>query len=461
MTWVPYLALQYSWAAGTAFTRYYFILYAGTVVPLQGVWNCFNYARTRQLKHARELFSNLISSYIGLTPGGAQPFRERETEMLTTIGAAAVTPVSQEVSTKYMFDNYDDELLTYFSSHSAPDDLEYDPDYWISSNYSLPVPPGHFPILESSVCITDGDAFTIAERIKKVLRDRSIVASYDSHGARADCITKEHVMFRIRLYRKTALGDAIIVEIQRNRGFDVAFNADSIAIFDAAEDKNTNPGQNGTFIYYQDDWFVNSPGYMQETLNTVNSILFPEDGGVMKESTDMALSALAACLNVNRVGQLAILVARDLLYSEKYFSLQDAIFSNVCMSANEVFSSSIRYNRIQLLSLEILASATSSLRIESTTDDLSMERALVLQLIYLVESAKFDPRAADLACVILKNTTRSADLGATENERLVDALTSANRHGHEVHADLEIHSRECLELMYHSDTDDLALNPIT
>ena len=63
MTWVPYLALQYSWAAGTAFTHYYFILFAGTVVPLQGVWNCFNYARTRQLKHARELFSSLVSSF--------------------------------------------------------------------------------------------------------------------------------------------------------------------------------------------------------------------------------------------------------------------------------------------------------------------------------------------------------------------------------------------------------------
>eukprot|EP00956_Cyclotella_meneghiniana_P012895 scaffold18393_cov39-Cyclotella_meneghiniana.AAC.1 len=63
MTWVPYLALQYSWAAGTAFTHYYFVLYAGTVVPLQGAWNCFNYARTRQLKHARELFSSLVSSF--------------------------------------------------------------------------------------------------------------------------------------------------------------------------------------------------------------------------------------------------------------------------------------------------------------------------------------------------------------------------------------------------------------
>lgn len=41
MTWPPYLALQFLWSSGKAFTNYDFILYAGTVVPLQGVWNCF------------------------------------------------------------------------------------------------------------------------------------------------------------------------------------------------------------------------------------------------------------------------------------------------------------------------------------------------------------------------------------------------------------------------------------
>eukprot|EP00956_Cyclotella_meneghiniana_P019184 scaffold32705_cov76-Cyclotella_meneghiniana.AAC.6 len=444
MTWVPYLALQYSWAAGTAFTSYAFILYAGTVVPLQGVWNCFNYIRTRQLKHAQELFSDLISSYLGFTPSSTHPFRGAETETLT------FTSVSQEVTSKYAFDNYDDELLTYFSIASTPDGLEYDPNYWIASNFSLPVPPDHFPILVSSAYIPNGDAFLIAKRIKKVLRDRSIVASYDSREAKADCVTKEHVIFRIRLYRKTDLDGTIIVEIQRRDGFDVAFQADSIAILDAAEGKNTDSAQNDTFVYYQDDAFLNSLNYTQDTLDIANAILFPEDGCVMYDSTDMALSALAAHVNAKRVGKLAILVARDLLYSEKFIRLRDVIFSNACMSVsvNDNISSSTRYNRIQLLSLEILANATASLRIESTSQDLSMGQALVLHMIYLVENAEFDPRAADLACFILKNTTRSADLSTTENERLANALMKASRHGHEVHADLEMHSQQCMELMY-------------
>ena len=36
ITWVPYLALQYMWASGQAFTSYGFILFAGTMVPMQG-----------------------------------------------------------------------------------------------------------------------------------------------------------------------------------------------------------------------------------------------------------------------------------------------------------------------------------------------------------------------------------------------------------------------------------------
>ena len=35
-TWPPYLALQYAWASGAAFSHYGFILFAGIVVPLQG-----------------------------------------------------------------------------------------------------------------------------------------------------------------------------------------------------------------------------------------------------------------------------------------------------------------------------------------------------------------------------------------------------------------------------------------
>mmetsp|Transcript_25638 Transcript_25638/g.33976 ORF Transcript_25638/g.33976 Transcript_25638/m.33976 type:complete len:828 (+) Transcript_25638:53-2536(+) len=61
-TWPPYLALQYFWASGKAYDTYYFILFAGALVPLQGVWNWFVYARNRQLQGLRTAMSSYISS---------------------------------------------------------------------------------------------------------------------------------------------------------------------------------------------------------------------------------------------------------------------------------------------------------------------------------------------------------------------------------------------------------------
>ncbi|KAL7527093.1 hypothetical protein ACHAXR_001797, partial [Thalassiosira sp. AJA248-18] len=43
ITWVPYLALQFMWASGKAYSRYGFILYAGTACTAQGFWNFFVY----------------------------------------------------------------------------------------------------------------------------------------------------------------------------------------------------------------------------------------------------------------------------------------------------------------------------------------------------------------------------------------------------------------------------------
>jgi len=52
VTWVPYLAMQYMWSSGKAFTNYGFILYAASSVPLQGFWNFIVYARPRYLNQS-------------------------------------------------------------------------------------------------------------------------------------------------------------------------------------------------------------------------------------------------------------------------------------------------------------------------------------------------------------------------------------------------------------------------
>eukprot|EP00550_Attheya_septentrionalis_P002410 CAMPEP_0198280698 /NCGR_PEP_ID=MMETSP1449-20131203/727_1 /TAXON_ID=420275 /ORGANISM="Attheya septentrionalis, Strain CCMP2084" /LENGTH=1194 /DNA_ID=CAMNT_0043976127 /DNA_START=257 /DNA_END=3841 /DNA_ORIENTATION=+ len=47
LVWPPYLVLQYTWVAGKGYDKYYFILFSGMLVPLQGFWNAVVYLRPR------------------------------------------------------------------------------------------------------------------------------------------------------------------------------------------------------------------------------------------------------------------------------------------------------------------------------------------------------------------------------------------------------------------------------
>ena len=62
LTWPPYLALQYLWAAGKGYSSYGFTLFACTLVPLQGFWNSVVYFRVRVKKMVSEAASNVLSS---------------------------------------------------------------------------------------------------------------------------------------------------------------------------------------------------------------------------------------------------------------------------------------------------------------------------------------------------------------------------------------------------------------
>lgn len=61
LTWPPYLALQYLWAAGKGYSSYGFTLFACTLVPLQGFWNSVVYFRVRVKKMVSEAASNMLT----------------------------------------------------------------------------------------------------------------------------------------------------------------------------------------------------------------------------------------------------------------------------------------------------------------------------------------------------------------------------------------------------------------
>mmetsp|Transcript_16015 Transcript_16015/g.34843 ORF Transcript_16015/g.34843 Transcript_16015/m.34843 type:complete len:900 (-) Transcript_16015:27-2726(-) len=62
IVWPVYLALQFAWASGYAFTNYGFILAAGTMVPLQGFWNMLVYIRPRHFDKAAKQFTSTMAT---------------------------------------------------------------------------------------------------------------------------------------------------------------------------------------------------------------------------------------------------------------------------------------------------------------------------------------------------------------------------------------------------------------
>lgn len=171
--------------------------------------------------------------------------------------------MSSPLRSSLVDDDYDDELFSYFnnsskknrSNHSlVPRDVQNNPHCWVVDNESVPILPSFYPLLKSSVCIPNGSARVIAERIQAVLCARSIVAIYDSRKAKADCTTKNNVNFRIRLYRGSGNESrSITVEIQRREGFDLMYHKDVYAIFDAAEGKIADTALDETPVYYEKD----------------------------------------------------------------------------------------------------------------------------------------------------------------------------------------------------------------
>ena len=91
LTWVPYIALQYTWASRSGYSSYGFVVTACTLVPLQGFWNCVVYIRnssrlraklqkitTRMQHNVRETTARISSwlhsmyhSVVALRAGGA------------------------------------------------------------------------------------------------------------------------------------------------------------------------------------------------------------------------------------------------------------------------------------------------------------------------------------------------------------------------------------------------------
>jgi hypothetical protein len=89
ITWGPYLALQYLWSSGTGYNIYGLTLAAATMVPLQGFWNFWVYARPRYFGKGKglSLFRSTLGSRLkSLRRSGRRTATARSGNTATTIG---------------------------------------------------------------------------------------------------------------------------------------------------------------------------------------------------------------------------------------------------------------------------------------------------------------------------------------------------------------------------------------
>ena len=282
------------------------------------------------------------------------------------------------------------------------------------------------------------------------------------------------------------------MEVQRRGNvFDLSYMIDVYAILDAAEGKiDSIGGEEGNDmgsahpIYFSDsEGGSNSVSSLDDddddmdslectgglaSLNVISDILCPtrqeqEGGETTMEGRDFALSSLASLTSLDRVGQAAVKLSQELLYSreQQCASLRQALFSHsIIQSDIDSASTNQGPQRTMLQSLEVLANASTSTTTSHPNKLLNLlsfsenehEVPLLHHLVENIEHAQMNPRAAHLSCVILKNAMSSPQeanvvdvVPSHIQERLLSAIIKAVSFGGECYEDLEQSSQLLLE----------------
>ena len=279
---------------------------------------------------------------------------------------------------------------------------------------------------------------------------------------------------------------------RRGDSFDLSYMYDVYAILDAAEGKidigSEDVGGNNYLgsahsVYFSDEGdnscSVSEDGSVSSleededdmdslectgglaSLDVISDILCPrqeQEGEMSMEGRDFALSSLASLTSLDRVGQAAVKLSQELLYSRERVNLRQVLFSHSIIKSDS--ASTQGPQRTMLQSLEVLANASTSTTTSHPNKLLNLlslsknehEEPLLHHLVENIEHAQINPRAAHLSCVILKNAWCSPQevygivvFRSKIQERLLSAVIKAVSFGGECYGDLEQSSQLLLE----------------
>jgi len=285
--------------------------------------------------------------------------------------------------------------------------------------HSVPTLPEFYPLERTAVFLADTPCETIASRIAKALRERSIEATYDDAKAKVRCMTTEGVDFRIRLYRgRGQFSNGIIVEVQRRFGSGLSFHTEMKAILDAAEGKPPSPAPRRVSSRNlpevtddEDDDYIPPPSGVS-SLSVVSKMLqIPGFDGQY-----LGLNTLATLVDPEKMSpQTSRKVSAELLKPDSESDVGPQVFSYIVNRKDDE-----DYAHLRVMALQVLASAIKATGIIPAflRDDL---RTVLLKDI---KDAEKHPRAACAALGSMEFFVRGDEDTMELNEAFETALAA-------------------------------------
>jgi hypothetical protein len=309
---------------------------------------------------------------------------------------------------------------------------------------TAPTLPEFHHLEKTAVYVPNTSPSTVATRISKVLRDRSIEAHYDNDKAKVTCFSNEGVEFRIRLYvGRHPYSDGVIVEVQRRFGSSMVFYSDTQAIFDAAQGKPVAPPP-----------VLVSMNVLPEVSDDEENDEEDDNGDYTVPSADSSLAMVAKMLSLSGFDSqyLGLQTLSSLVNPDKLsLSTARAVSTTLLRLNNEVGLKIFGYivsrpqeqtpvdesaMTLRNMSLSILANAMRSC---GSTPELLREplRPVLLQDL---NDAEAHPNTALLAATCMEYFIR----GDRDSMELHAAFEAARRVGEARHANLLAQANKCI-----------------
>lgn len=350
--------------------------------------------------------------------------------------------------------------------------LESSPPRWAVTE--LPTLPDFHPLEQTAVYIPNSTPKEIAARIDECLKVRSIATTFDNEKAKARCITRDNVDFRIFMYRgRNKYQHGVIVEVQRRRNFSFRFHSDVSAVLDAARAKHHPPTPDPVIAIISEaeeeqaaEESAHDPAVGEKRkYEPPSSLQIARD--MLKnptlDSTQMALESLSSLTDPERMGKrTAERVANQIVSGSEVVGGRDvrnAVISilqtNRLGPNDELPPSDEEYvETVRTLAMSVLSNSIAVLA-ESETfrsafegqEDMMLTEIVPL-LLDQIKIAEQSPRMAALSAKCLRGIVLvlGADaIGPVMEGYALEHLESAQKVGQTQHAELAEMSAKCLE----------------